>query len=148
MEFKSVNDKYEISNTGVIRNKKTKKILKQQKDKDGYLTVNIPTQKFIHRLVAEAFIPYTGLNPDGRPIGNRKCINHKDENKENNSVENLEWCDDLYNKSYSGTKIMCIETNKIYTSYTNAERELGIYPGEIRKVVNTKYRAKYHWKTV
>lgn len=46
----------------------------------------------IHRLVAQAFIP----NPDNLPQ-----INHKDENPKNNHVENLEWCDCLYNVRYS-----------------------------------------------
>lgn len=45
----------------------------------------------VHRLVALAFIP----NPKGYPM-----INHKDENKKNNYVENLEWCDARYNVNY------------------------------------------------
>lgn len=45
----------------------------------------------VHRLVAEAFIP----NPSGLP-----CVNHKDESRDNNSVDNLEWCTYQYNNSY------------------------------------------------
>ena len=50
---------------------------------------------YVHRLVAQAFLP----NPN-----NYKEVNHKDENKTNNVVTNLEWCDRLYNVRY-GTGI-------------------------------------------
>ena len=72
------------------------KILKPKRAQTGYLFVHLSKDghanpQRIHRLVAEAFIP----NPDGLPT-----INHKDENKENNHVENLEW---WYNNDY-GTR--------------------------------------------
>lgn len=70
------------------------KILRPHKDKDGYYIISLrnrgKTYK-IHRLVAQAFIP----NPNNFPQ-----INHKDENKENNMVENLEWCTSKYNNNY------------------------------------------------
>lgn len=49
----------------------------------------------MHRLVAKAFIS----NPNNYPV-----VNHKDENPNNNSVNNLEWCDEVYNTNY-GTGI-------------------------------------------
>ena len=56
-----------------------------------------------HRIVATTFIP----NPDNLPQ-----VNHKDENKLNNSVDNLEWCDEKYNSNY-GTRIeIIIKTKK------------------------------------
>ena len=56
---------------------------------------NCRKTKRVHRLVAQAFIP----NPNGY-----KEINHKDEDKTNNRVSNLEWCDRLYNMNYGTWK--------------------------------------------
>lgn len=92
---------YEVSNLGNVRSLnylrtgKTK-ILKVRKYKNGYLYVDLckngkPKNFMIHRLVANAFIS----NPQNLPQ-----VNHKDENKENNHVSNLEWCTCAYNLNY------------------------------------------------
>jgi hypothetical protein len=77
---------YEVSTFGNIRNKKTRRILKQA-IMSGYYGVglsNIRTKTFqVHRLVAETFIE----NPE-----NKTHVNHKDKNKLNNNISNLEWC--------------------------------------------------------
>lgn len=95
---------YKISNTGLVLSLhyykgNRQQILKGGSDKDGYLQVvlckNGKHKVFkIHRLVASHFID----NPDNLPQ-----INHKDENKQNNYADNLEWCTNKYNNNY-GTK--------------------------------------------
>ena len=92
-------NKYFVSNFGNIKNSKDK-ILKPRKDKDGYLLINLFKDKKattfkIHRLVAIVFIK----NNDIR----KNEVNHKDEIKSNNNLDNLEWCDHTYNNRY-GTK--------------------------------------------
>lgn len=86
---------YEVSNYGRVRNSITGKVLSS--DYDHYALVTLCSaagqqQVSVHRLVAEAFIP----NPLKLPM-----VNHKDENKHNNRVDNLEWCDAVYNATYS-----------------------------------------------
>lgn len=75
------------------------RILKLRTDRHGYLRVNLwknNKQKnfLVHRLIAEAFLP----NPNNYP-----CVNHRDENKQNNNVDNLEWCNSKYNCNF-GTR--------------------------------------------
>lgn len=100
-DIKDYEGLYQVSNLGRIKsfgNGKTRKekILKSRKDGCGYHFVTlykegkVKTYK-VHRLVAQAFIP----NPDNLPQ-----INHIDENKSNNCVDNLEWCDCKYNINY------------------------------------------------
>lgn len=94
-------ENYQVSNYGRVKslgNDKTRKekILKQGKKKDGYLQVNLYKEGkmkpfLVHRLVATAFLD----NPS-----NLHCVNHKDEDKTNNCVENLEWCTHQYNSNY------------------------------------------------
>ena len=93
---------YEVSNTGFIKSlnmyrNKEPHLMSLARRKDGYLKVglsknNITKQFVVHRLVAEAFIP----NPD-----NLEIVNHKDEDRSNNNVNNLEWCTRSYNQLYS-----------------------------------------------
>lgn len=90
---------YEINTLGEVRRIDSGNILKGYVNPDGYrrvgLTVNGHTKVFLmHRLIAIAFIP----NPNNYP-----CVNHKDENKSNNSLYNLEWCDYRYDLNY-GTR--------------------------------------------
>ena len=88
-------ENYQISDTGIVINKKTGRELKQQ-EKKGYMNVSLfkngkKKNKLVHRLVAEAFI---------ENIKNYPQVNHKDEDTLNNTVENLEWCTQRYNNNY------------------------------------------------
>ena len=104
-DIKGYEKLYQVSNLGNVRrikfiNNRTQKdkikMLKLIKDKKGYLKINLwknnKSKMFlVHRIVAETFI----LNPNNLPQ-----VNHKDENKSNNCVENLEWCSQKYNNNY------------------------------------------------
>lgn len=122
---------YQISSKGRIRNKITKDILKPSTSgnyKHIELRYGINKNVLIHRLVAEAFIP----NPF-----NLRCVNHIDENKENNCVENLEWCSAKYNVNYGNGALKRnqriiqydLEGNaiKIWESMKDASESLGLY---------------------
>lgn len=90
-DIKGFEGLYQISSQGRIKSFLSGKWkLRSIKDRSGdYLRINLykgkgrETTKSVHRLVAEAFIP----NPNKYP-----CINHIDMNKQNNNIENLEWC--------------------------------------------------------
>lgn len=140
---------YQISNLGNVKSLRfgKEKILKPVKDGKKYLCVVLYKQGKhkmckVHRLVAQAFIP----NPN-----NYQQVNHKDEDKTNNQVNNLEWCDCQYNIDYSQSKqVMCVETGKIYTSLSEVYRQLGFSQGYISLACNGKHKTAYgfHWKYV
>lgn len=87
-------NKYMISNKGNVFSKKNNIIMKQNTLKKGYKRVQLSNGKryLVHRLVAEAFIP----NPYNFPQ-----VNHIDGNKQNNCVDNLEWCTQSYNMRHA-----------------------------------------------
>lgn len=87
-DIKGFEKKYEISNYGRIRNKITNHIYKNTNKYGNYFSIILYDETHkksvrIHRLVAEHYIP----NPNNYP-----CVNHLDLNKQNNHVDNLEWC--------------------------------------------------------
>lgn len=93
-------DNYSVSDMGRVRNDRTGRILKPGNLKQGYTQVHLSkngkiTNHLIHRLVALTFIP----NPDNLPQ-----VNHINEDKTDNHVNNLEWCTQQYNNTY-GTRI-------------------------------------------
>ena len=100
---------YQVSNFGRVKSIKFgKEIILKQKIKDGYYYVGlskngIAKNYFVHRLVAQAFLP----NPNNLP-----CVNHKDEDKLNNNVDNLEYCSYSYNNTY-GTRLERVRDKQI-----------------------------------
>lgn len=84
---------YEITEDGRVINKHTGRVLKGQPNGKGYLRVHIDGKlRFIHRMVAEKYVP----NPD-----NLEQVNHKDGNKLNNCAENLEWVSNQQNRDHA-----------------------------------------------
>ena len=114
---------YEVSNLGRVKSLKDNKGRYREKIKSssdngrGYLNVCLykngkGKRCYIHRLVAEAFLD----NPNNYPI-----INHKDENKQNNHVSNLEWCDYEYNNTYGTCVQRRVKTMRLNGGYDVSE---------------------------
>lgn len=163
IEYKLIEgfEDYMVSSDGKVWSLKSGKMkeLKLRIRKDGYLDVNLYTNgqiahKRVHRLVAEAFI----TNPENKPE-----VNHKDEDKTNNSAENLEWCDRNYNNNFGhrneksrktqtndpvkSTPVLCEETGEQYPSAHEASRQTGVDVSNICKCLNGRYKTAggYHW---
>lgn len=102
-------DKYYVTKDGKVWSEKVHRFLTQQESNKGYFIVNLfingkSKHEYVHRLVAETYIP----NPDNLPT-----VNHKDENRKNNNVENLEWMSYADNNNYGGHNKRASETKKI-----------------------------------
>lgn len=138
---------YEVSNEGRVRSKWCE--LKPFLNGRGYYRVNLGAKdcRFVHRLVAEAFVK----NPNGYPI-----VNHKDEVKTNNCASNLEWCTHKYNSNYGTTPTRCSEKARMpviqvlpngeqvrWESLRAIERELGYNHSNISKACKGYYKKAY-----
>ena len=162
-----MNGLYQVSNLGRVKSlnyNKTKKpqLLKPIVYNKKYLQVFLYkngeyTHKPIHRLVAQAFIQ----NPENKPE-----VNHKDENPNNNTVDNLIWATykenanwgtaidrmriTLTNREDQSKQVQCIETKIIYKSVRDAERQTNIRHQNISYACNGKYKKAggYHWKFI
>ena len=164
---------YEVSNYGNVKSLnrvetvgkliriRKERILKPCVNSKGYLQVGLCkngkiTNKLIHRLVAEAFIPNTD---------NLQQVNHKGENKQNNCVWQLEWCTNKYNSNYGtrNERIRKRNTNgklskpvsqytldgnyiKEFSSTMEVQRQLGYHHTNISLCCNGKYKHAYGYK--
>lgn len=148
--------RYAVSNHGRIKSYYAKKgkILHSIDNGNGYKFVNLMVRgkrihSYVHRLVADAFIP-------------KKCgcleVNHKDENKSNNTSDNLEWCNHLYNTRYGTRNIRLGKRVDQFTkdglkvreweTLTAIEKELGFDKSRICAVCNGRLESAYGyvWK--
>lgn len=142
---------YQISNKGNVKSLKygKERILKPRQNRYGYLTVilcknRIQQERKVHRLVAQEFIQ----NPDNKPQ-----VNHKDECKTNNTVENLEWATAKENNNYGtrnerlSRKILQYSKSgefiKEWQGAREVERMLGIANQHIIDCCRGKYKSAY-----
>lgn len=146
-------DLYEVSNLGRVRSLNYRRsgkvqVLKLSTKQDGYLQVTLRKDckrkyHLIHRLVAETFLE----NPNNLP-----CVNHKDENKQNNNVSNLEFCSYEYNNNYGSRneraantrnkKVICLELKRIFNSVTEASKFVGCTRGNVSHAINNRGKCK------
>ena len=144
-------DLYEVSNLGRVRSldrtytlkdgrpqSAKGRIMSQTTTKCGYWSVRLrkPESRYtfrVHRLVAQAFLE----NPDGLPY-----INHKDENKKNNRVDNLEWCTPKYNINYGSTREKLSASHKQNPIYSKPVEQYTMDGQFIRSYPSAKEAAK------
>lgn len=118
---------YEVSNCGNVFSLYSKRNIDCGLTSKKYKRVCLSMEgksKFhhVHRLVAEAFIP----NPENKPQ-----VNHKDGNKMNNCVENLEWCDNSQNQQHAydvglkNKKLSSVNRKFICENYVPGDRQFG-----------------------
>ena len=151
---------YQVSNLGNVKSLNYlhtgKEMILNPGLSKGYLKITLckdgkHKKYYVHRLVAEAFIP----NPNGY-----QYVNHKNEDKQANFVENLEWVSHSLNINY-GTRnkrvaeklsipIFCVELNKVFPSIIEANRITGISDGNICSCLKGRHKSAggYHWRYI
>ena len=149
-DIKGYEGLYAITSCGKVWSYKSQKFLKPVDNGIGYLKVGLSKEgkkeyRFVHRLVAEAYIP----NPE-----NKTDVNHKNEIKTDNYVNNLEWTTHKENMNYGTLKVRmskpvyCEELDKYFPSGNEAAQQLGIPQSGITMCCrgNRKTCGGYHWR--
>lgn len=151
-------DGYQVSSYGRVmsyKQCKSGKILKNRINDRGYSLVSLRKNgkkyfKSVHRLVLENFNPVENMS--------QLEVNHKDENKQNNNLDNLEWMTHKQNINYGtaktrrsvalSEKIICIDTGIVYDSMRMASEITGINYGNISSVCNHRIKTAggYRWE--
>ena len=136
---KGFEDYYKVSSLGNVISIRTGKILKGRRCPNGYTQVHLYNEYedailYLHRIVAEAFIP----NPD-----KKRCVNHIDYNRSNNSVENLEWVTHKENVQHSiehlrvPKKITHSNTGERYITYQDKRKQFRVVIKQKEKIFRT-----------
>lgn len=158
-DIKNYEGLYAITENGEVWSYRANRFLKQKTKNSGYKEISLCKEGknrsfLIHRLVAEAYVP----NPDNLPQ-----VSHLDESKDNNNYKNLAWVSAKTNcnmplhkqrKSKSqmnnatSRKVICVETNIVYLSLSEAGRQVGCTPQNIRIACldQSKTACGYHWR--
>lgn len=133
---KGFEDYYSVSRYGDVLSHRSGKLRKPVLNtRNGYMYIVLygkdkKSTATVHRIVAHAFVP----NPN-----NYDCINHKDENKLNNSADNLEWCTKEYNNTYNGKTQRCCKPVIAINPLTGEEIEYSS-ARQAEKYYHTNYK--------
>ncbi|MBO5704727.1 MAG: NUMOD4 motif-containing HNH endonuclease [Alphaproteobacteria bacterium] len=144
---------YKVAQDGRVMNVQTNKLIKPWINKFGYYSVTLRKNgrrktTFVHRLIAQGFIP----NPK-----NKTEVNHIDGNKKNNDISNLEWATPSENRVHSvnvlGNQkipVKCLETGTIYESVKAAAKAVNGQSIGVSRAINgvRKTHKGLHWERV
>ena len=158
---------YQVSNLGKVKSLNyhrsgRNKIMKGIKEGHGYLYLNLckngeRKREYIHRLVLSTFYPVINMN--------ELEVNHINEIKSDNKLDNLEWCDRAYNNNYGNRKIKalkaisipikCLTTGKEFNSIADGARFYKISKGNLSLHLSGKIKScgkingkKMHWEYI